>query len=192
LILKRSSPAADDATVRIDNLVLLPGGHIYNANEKAASVSGACTVLGTSGKPSYWYNWTKNGRPILKSSLIGSPSSVFLFKNRDQVSDGKRTIFHYSGDASGFYGTMRVVGSCSQLTASTPGGLFLPGGVEIQDGAIFDILAGSTATIGNLKSNGGVISLGVDNANLQYAKLVVTNSIATNGKPIPILYPRNF
>lgn len=192
LILKRSSPAADDATVRIDNLVLLPGGHIYNANEKAASVSGACTVLGTSGNPSYWYNWTKNGRPILKSSLIGSPSSVFLFKNRDQVSEGKRTIFNYSGDASAFYGTMRLIGSCSQLTASTPGGLFLPGGVEIQDGAIFDVLAGSTATIGNLKSNGGVISLGVDNANSQYAKLVVTNSIATNGKPIPIIYSRNF
>ena len=50
IILKRSNVAVDDACVRIDNLVLLPNGHFYNANEKIASVSGTCTVMGTKHK----------------------------------------------------------------------------------------------------------------------------------------------
>ena len=192
LISKRSWHNSYDAFVHVGNLALLPGGEIYNAGGNPAVLKGKCTVHGTSVNPSYWYNWVENGRPVFRSTLVGDSDSVFCFKNQDSASNGKVTIFRYDGDASGFFGTMRLIGNCSQLTAATPGGFAMPGTVEIKDGAQFDIPAGDFATIGNLRSDGGTVSIGADDKNSRYAKLVVTNCVEANGKPILLSFERTF
>ena len=192
IILKRSSTTVDDAFVHVGNLVFLAGGHIYNANERAAGLSGTCTVKGTSANPSYWWNYAKAGRPILRSKMIGDSNAVFYFKNQDAASYGARTIFQYDGDATEFFGTMRLKGSCSRLNVTTPGGFSFPGTIDISNDAIFSVQAGDTATIGNLLSDGGGIILDVHNGNSAYASLVVTNRIETNGKPMSLSYPRTF
>jgi hypothetical protein len=80
LILKRGSGdlSSDYANVKIDNLVLLPNGHIYSASDAPASVSGRCTVKGTKGDPSSWFHGNEKGATvILKSKLCGENNSVF-------------------------------------------------------------------------------------------------------------------
>jgi hypothetical protein len=98
----------------------------------------------------------------------------------------------YLGDASEFYGTMLLDSSCAQLTAATPGGFEFPGTVEMDNGAVFNIPAGNTATVGNIDSDGGILSLGADSLNSLYAKLTVTNSIDLHQKKMTIRYPRVF
>ena len=191
LILKRGSGdlSSDYANVKIDNLVLLPNGHIYSASDTPASVSGRCTVKGTKGDPSSWFHGNQNGATvILKSKLCGENNSVFKVRYN---SPGKVTL-KYLGDASEFYGTMLLDSAYAQLTAATPGGFVFPGTVEMGSGAVFNIPAGNTATVGNLDSDGGVLSIGADNANSLYAKLTVTNSIYLHQKKMTIRYPRAF
>ena len=185
VILKRSKSSSDDANVRIDNLVLLPNGHIYSASERAASVSGKCTVKGTKSNPSSWYHGNENGATVvLKSKLCGEKNSVFKVRYK---SPGKVTL-KYLGDASEFYGTMLLDSSCAQLTAATPGGAVFPGAIDISNGAVFEISAGNSVTVGDLVSNGGIILLNVNNNDR--ASLVVTNAItATGGRPIQLEYP---
>ena len=191
-VLKRSSSeASTDASITIPSLVMLPGGHFYNAGPFPAICYGNIEVKGTSSNPSYWFNWANNGRPRINANFSGLPDSVFLFMNQDSVSTG-RTIFYYGGDASAFYGTMRLVGRFSRLTVDSPGGFTFPGTLDISDGALFHVPAGDTATIGNLLSDGGEITLGVNDAQSLYAQLVVTNEIETNGKPVPLNYSRSF
>jgi hypothetical protein len=191
-ILKRSGHNNYDAFIEIPNLVLLPGGEIYSAAADPAVLKGECTVYGTSSNPSCWYNYAKSGRPVFRSTLLGEADSVFYFKNQDSASEGYVTIFRYDGDASGFFGTMRLIGNCSRLTAATPDGFAMPGTVEIKDGAQFDIPAGDVATIGNLRSDGGTVRIGADDKNSRYAKLVVTNCVEANGKPILLSFERTF
>jgi hypothetical protein len=189
VILKRSGLAADDANVRIDNLVLLKNGHIYSSADTPASVSGKCTVKGTKSNPSSWFHGNQNGATVvLKSKLCGEKNSVFKVRYK---SPGKVTL-KYLGDASEFYGTMLLDSSCAQLTAATPGGFEFPGTVEMDNGAVFNIPAGNTATVGNIDSDGGILSLGADSLNSLYAKLTVTNSIDLHQKKMTIRYPRVF
>ena len=192
IILKRSNVAVDDACVRIDNLVLLPNGHFYNANEKIASVSGTCTVMGTKSKPSFWFNCSKNGRPILKSKLIGTSSSYFRFRDEPRYSEGKMTIFKYLGDATEYYGTLFLNTDCAQLTVGTPGGFSCPGTIDIKNRAVLHIPADNTATIENLVSSNGIVSIGADNVNSLYGKLFINNKINFNKEKISVYYPRVF
>jgi hypothetical protein len=87
---------------------------------------------------------------------------------------------------------MLLDSSCAQLTAATLGGFEFPGTVEMGSGAVFNIPAGNTATVGNIDSDGGILSLGADSLNSLYAKLTVTNSIDLHQKKMTIRYPRVF
>ena len=181
LRVKRSASTKDDATVVVPKLILLPGGFIYNANVIAASVSGTCTVKGTSENPSCWYNNVDKGFPIFKSKLIGDNDSVFYFKNVDSPSN--LTTFRYKGDASQFLGTMRLTGSFSKLVVEVPdnpsGEFLFPGTVDISKGAQFDISSGS-AKIGNIASDGGEVLLG---SVVDRIPLTVTNCISRGQNP---------
>ena len=189
VILKRSSLEADDANVKIGNLVLLKDGQIYTAGTHPASVSGMCTVKGTKSNPSSWFHGNDQGATvILKSKLCGAESSAFKVRYK---SPGKVTL-KYLGDASEFYGTMVLDSSYVQFTDATSGGLDFPGTVEMGNGAVFHVSAGNAATIGNLVSDGGVISLGADNANSLYAKLAITGNLNLNRKKTVLNYPRVF
>ena len=191
VILKRSGLAADDANVRIDNLVLLKNGHIYSSADTPASVSGKCTVKGTKNEPSSWFHSSdKLATVILKSKLCGENNSVFKVKYKANTK-GKVTL-KYLGDASEFYGTMVLDSSCAQLTAATQDGFNFPGTVDISKGAVFHVLAGNAATVGNLVSDGGVISLGADNDNSLYARLAITGNLNLNRKKTVLDYPRVF
>lgn len=189
VILKRSGLEADDANVRIDNLVLLKNGQIYTASTYPASVSGMCTIKGTKSSPSLWYHGNDQGAVvILKSKLCGDGNSAFKVKHK---SPGKVTL-KYLGDASGFYGTMLLDSSYAQFTDATSGGIVFPGTVEMGNGAVFHVSAGNAATIGNLVSNGGVLGIGADNVNSLYARLTITGNLNLNQKKIVLDYPRAF
>jgi len=193
IALKRSASSADDAAnVRIDNLVLLENGHIYSSSDTPASVSGKCTVKGTSKNQSSWFNAVKGGGTlILKSKLCGEKNACFKVRGRTDDDRGK-VVLKYLGDASEYYGTMLLDTKYNQLTAATPGGLTLAGTVDISNGAVFHVLAGNAATIGNLVSDGGVISLEADNDNSLYATLVITNNVNLNSKQVTIDWPMAF
>ena len=179
---QRSSTSADDATVTIGNLVLLPGGYIYIANGKSAALGGVCTVKGTSSNPSYWRVGKTGGNPLIHAALKGDSTSVFRFYSHDASFTGKLT---YDGDASAFFGTLRVDAPLLQLIVRTPGGLDFPGTIELKNGATLNVPRGHTARIGNLVSdNGSVVLLNSDNSAL--ARIVATNDVSASGGSIAI------
>ena len=191
LILKRSSTSwVDDAVLRVGNLVLLPGGHIYTAADRPAVLEGVCTIKGTSSNPSKWRSAVDTGRPMCRATFVGGADNCFQFKN-----EKSSPIFRYDGDASRFFGTMRVSDANTQLHVvkkygSDESGFNFPGTVQLSNGAILRVQEGETATIGNLDSDGGALTIGVLNSSSLYATLVVTNAIATHGKRIPVSYSR--
>ena len=180
---RRSSLAADDAVMRIDNLVLPPGGYLYSANGRPAALAGTCTVMGTSKDPSCWYdNLDTSTRPLIHAALKGDGTSVFWFRNPEGSSE-----FVYDGDASAFFGTMRVDSGLSTLTAGTSGGLDFPGTVALKNGATFSVPAGRVVRIGNLKSiDGSSLLLDPDGS---AAPLVVTNGVSASGGAISVGLP---
>ena len=193
LILKRSdSTWVDDAVVRVGNLVLLAGGQIYNSSDRPAVLEGVCTIMGTSSSPSQWFNAMGSGRPMCRATFVGEAGSCFWFRNNQ---NDKLVIFRYDGDASRFFGTMRVSEANTQLNVvkkygSDESGFNFPGTVRLSNGAILRVQEGETATIGNLDSDGGALTIGVINSSSLYATLVVTNAITAHGKTIPVSYSR--
>ena len=193
IVLKRSKATAEDAVVRVGNLEILGSGNIYNAAANPAILEGVCKVSGSSSKPSQWFSSVSGGRPIIRAAMTGGASNVFYFRNNKTGTSDANTIFRYDGDASQFFGTMQVKDAKTQLTASkkhgsAENGFFFPGTIDISSGAIFAVPAGESATIGNLKSNGGSVTLGDAGA---VASLVVTNAItSTGGGAISVAYAK--
>ena len=191
IILKRNNSATwgDDAVLRVGNLVLLSGGHIYSSANYPAVLEGVCTITGTSSSPSQWFSAVNNARPICRATFVGESGSCFWFRN------SYTAIFRFDGDASRFFGTMRVSEANTELRVlkkhgSDESGFNFPGTVELSNGAVLRVQEGETATIGNLNSDGGALTLAVNNGSSLYATLVVTNAIATHGKTIPVSYSR--
>ena len=193
IILKRNNSVTwgDDAVLRVGNLVLLSGGHIYNSANYPAVLEGVCTIKGTSSSPSQWFSAVNDARPICRATFVGESGSCFRFVNNKST----LVIFRYDGDASAFFGTMRVSDANTQLYVlkkhgSDESGFNFPGTVQLSNGAFLRVEAGETATIGNLDSDGGALTIGVNNGSSLYATLVVTNAITTHGKTIPVSYSR--
>lgn len=193
LILKRSASTwVDDAVVRVGNLVLLADGQIFNSSDRPAVLEGVCTIKGTSSNPSQWFNAMLSGRLSCRATFVGEAGSYFWFRNNR---DEDLVIFRYDGDASRFFGTMRVSEANTQLYvvkkySSDESGFNFPGTVQLSNGAILRVQEGETATIGNLDSDGGALTIGVINESSLYATLVVTNAITAHGKTIPVSYSR--
>ena len=80
IVAKRSSKTADDATVTIPNLVMAPGGYIYNSASASAKVSGACRVEGTDAAPSYWLNAADAASLLCGLDFCGA--GVFQFRHK--------------------------------------------------------------------------------------------------------------
>ena len=191
-LLKRSVYTASNAFLHIPLLTLLPGGNIYNANAAAAGVAGVCNVKGTSSKPSEWFVSVVNGNAWAYCNLdfVGESSSVFYFRDAGKNTASNETRFMYGGDASKFYGTIRVKDPYARLVDNTATGMSFPGTLSLSGGAIFRITGGRTSTIGNLQDAGGIIDLAYSNGSS--GRLVVTNSFAGGGSPIPLRFSHAF
>ena len=175
---KRSGVNATDATVRVGNLKMLEGGYVLHSSPTPAVLAGACTVMGTSAKPS---EWRANSDSALKAfcnlDFIGEPGSAFYFHNNKSGA----VTYCYGGDASRFLGTMRLDDANSILYDNTPSGMDFPGTVSISGGGTFQIPDGKTAAIGMLFSDGGRLSFGGAGAHI-----AVTNDVNANGVAIQV------
>ena len=186
----RSSASATDAVVRIGNLRLLPNGHLYSAGTTPAILAGTCTVEGTASLPSFWQSNAKaGGRIAVSSTFLGDENAVFEF--RSQSKEKNLATFTYSGDASGYFGTIGVVGSAApaRLILATEGGFAMPGTIRLSGDAELLVSANSTATIGNLDSVGGALALERDATVSSLGRLVVTNGFTgSSGLSIPVSF----
>ena len=190
-LLKRASYSASNAFLHIPLLTILPGGNIYNANAAAAGVEGVCNVKGTSSNPSEWYVYVDNGNAWAYCNLdfVGESSAVFYFRDQGKKNAANETCFMYGGDASKFYGTIRVKDPYARLVDNTATGMSFPGTLSLSGGALFRITGGRTSTIGNLQDAGGIIDLAYSKGSS--GRLVVTNSFA-GSSPIPLRFAHAF
>lgn len=198
-LLKRSGWGASDAFLHIPLLTLLPGGNIYNANGAAAGVAGVCNVKGTSSNPSEWYVYVTSGHSWAYCNLdfVGESSAVFYFRDQGKNNASYETRFMYGGDASRFYGTIRVRDPFARLVDNTQNGMNFPGTLELSKGARFEVPDGKTATVANLSDSGGILHL--SGASGSCGRIIVTNSfsgtppyffetsISTNAEQIDVL-----
>ena len=177
-LLKRADYAASNAFLRIPLLTILPGGDIYNANGAAAGVAGVCNVKGTSSNPSEWYVYVISGHSWAYCNLdfVGESSAVFYFRDQGKNNASYETRFMYGGDASRFYGTIRVRDPFARLVDNTQNGMNFPGTLELSKGARFEVPDGKTATVANLSDSGGILLL--SGASGSCGKIIVTNSFS--------------
>lgn len=190
-LLKRADYAASNAFLRIPLLTILPGGDIYNANGSAAGVEGVCNVKGTSSNPSVWYVYVPSGNSFAYCNLdfVGESSSVFYFRDQGKNAASYETCFMYGGDASRFFGTIRVKDPYARLVDNTATGMSFPGTLSLSGDAMFRIRGGRTSTIANLQG-GGIIDLAYSNGSS--GRLVVTNSFTGGDAPVPLRFSHEF
>ena len=191
-LLKRNAYNVSNAFLRVPLLTLLPGGNIYNANAAAAGVEGVCNVKGTSSTPSEWYVHVVNGSvwAYCNLDLVGENSSVFYFRDQGKNNSSNETRFMYGGDASRFYGTIRIKDPFARLVDNTARGMSFPGTLSISGDAIFKIPAGKSSVIGTLQTDGGILSL--DSSGGSSGRILVTNSFAGGSSPMKLLFPFRF
>ena len=188
-LLKRSAIDATNAFLRIPSLTMLPNGGVYYANAQAAGLEGVCTIKGTSSQPSFWFVSVVGGSTYSYCNLdfTGEASAVFRFHDDGKDSNSFLTWFCYGGDASAFYGTIRVQDPFALLRDNTATGLNFPGTLSLSGKAIFEVPTGRTATLANLSDAGGMLF--ISGTGGSYGNLIVTNSFS--GTP-PYLFQSAF
>ena len=186
---RKSSDLADmSAVVEVPKMIGLPGGYFYAANIAAAAIEGDLEIASTvtdSNPFRFWVNGGSNFNMIMGFDLRGAAQSCFAL----DVGDFANETFKYCGDASQFLGTIRVPGNSTKFFLDGCDTYDIPGTVELAEGAILRLGDDVAATIGTIASDGGIIDLGRSGSS---AKLIITNGVETNGRPIQLKITHDF
>ena len=185
---RKSNDLADmSAVVEVPKMVGLPNGYFYASSSNPAAVKGDLEIASTKADASpfrFCANYD-SAKVIVGFNLSGSAQSCFVLDS----GDCKNPSFKFCGDASAFRGTIRAGDHSPTLLLDGCDAYDIPGTVELAEGATLRIGDGVASTIGTIVSDGGVIDLGTSGSS---AKLIVTNGVETNGRPIQLKITHDF